>query len=446
MHISRPLAAAILALVAGSARAATVDVTSTTMLQLGQQTRGGSNPLDPDLVTVAPAFEILSISARDVASWNRGSDDLSLFVSTWGSYELSDRRWDAGTTSNLNGDVVTGYAQLHLLSRRLTLRVGREMVRTGVARMLQIDGGEVLAAIPGGFRLQAYAGAPVTQRFRSRGTIRSWNPAGGDLAYGGRLAFAYGFAGYPGRGIELGASANMVEDGGDPVRQEVAADLRFQPIRDLTFTGLAAYSIYDERPSELLARASYSVTRALRVDADVQYTAPDLFLARNSILSVFSAEDRTDIGGAVSYELGHGLGIGAGYHLVVEPGETEGSSDYNGSEAAAHVEWERGGTVAGAEVEYLDALENGYTALRLFGRRDFGRYFAAADVLGHLFREQVNGQDFAVTGTLTAGLELAKGFSAVISGNAGVTPFLEQTYNVMAKLVYNSTYRMREVR
>ena len=28
----------------------------------------------------------------------------------------------------------------------------------------------------------------------------------------------------------------------------------------------------------------------------------------------------------------------------------------------------------------------------------------------------------------------------------GVTPFMEQTYDVMAKLVYNQTYRMREVR
>ncbi len=445
MRISRPLAAAVLALAAAAARAATVDVTSTTMLQLGQQTRGGSNPFDPQLVTVAPAFEILSISARDVASWNK-ADDLSLFVSTWGSYELSDRRWDTGTTSNLNGDVVTGYAQLHLLSRHLTLRVGREMVKTGVARMIQIDGGEALAVLPGGFRIQAYAGSPVTQRFGVRDAIRSWNPVGGDLAYGGRLAFAYGFAGYPGRGIELGASANMVKDGGSPVREEVGADLRFQPYRDLTFSGLAAYSVYDERPSELLARVSYSVTRALRIDADAQYTAPDLFLARNSILSVFSAEDRADFGGAVSYEVRHGLGVGAGYHLVLEPGEAEGSKKYNGTEAAAHVEWEHGATLAGAEVEYLDALDNGYTALRLFGRREFGRFFATADVLGHLFREKVNGQDFAVTGTLTAGVDLAKGFSAVISGNAGVTPFLEQTYNVMAKLAYNSTYRMREVR
>src|SRR5512142_341575 len=179
MRISRPLAAAVLALLAGQARAATVDVTSTTMLQLGQQTRGGSNPFDPELVTVAPAFEILSISARDVSSWNKGLDDVSLFVSTWGSYELSDRRWDAGTTSNLNGDVVTGYLQLHLLSRHLTLRVGREMVRTGVARMIQIDGGEAIVVFPAGFHLQAYAGSPVAQRFGARDVTRSWNPVGG---------------------------------------------------------------------------------------------------------------------------------------------------------------------------------------------------------------------------------------------------------------------------
>ncbi|HEX9051117.1 MAG TPA: hypothetical protein VF841_11350 [Anaeromyxobacter sp.] len=446
MRISRPLAAAVLALAAGQAPAATVDVTSTTMLQLGQQTRGGANPFDPELVTVAPAFEILSISARDVSSWNRGLDDVSLFVSTWGSYELSDRRWDTGTTSNLNGDVVTGYAQLHLLGRHLTLRAGREMVKTGVSRMIQIDGGEAILLLPGGFHVQAYAGSPVTQRFASRDVIRSWNPVGGDLAYGGRLSWAYGLAGYPGRGIEIGASANMVVDGGSPVRQEVGADLRFQPYRDLTFTGLAAYSVYDERPSELLARVSYSVTRALRLDADAQYTAPDLFLARNSILSVFSAEDRSDFGGALSYELGHGLGVGAGYHLVTEPGEEEGSKDFLGSEAAAHVEWERGGALAGAELEYLDGLENGYTALRLFGRKELGRYFATADLMGHLFKHSVNGVDYAVTGTLSAGMELAKGFSAVISGNAGVTPFLEQTYSVMAKLVYNQTYRMREVR
>jgi hypothetical protein len=43
-------------------------------------------------------------------------------------------------------------------------------------------------------------------------------------------------------------------------------------------------------------------------------------------------------------------------------------------------------------------------------------------------------------------VELVKGFSAVIAGTAGTTPFMEQTYSLMAKLVYNASYRSREVR
>ena len=60
--------------------------------------------------------------------------------------------------------------------------------------------------------------------------------------------------------------------------------------------------------------------------------------------------------------------------------------------------------------------------------------------------EKVNGEDAAVTGTLSAGLDLPNGFSAVIAGRAGMTPYLEQTYDVMAKLAYNQTYHLREVR
>lgn len=445
MRTQRPLAVAILALLAGqAARAETVEVTSTTMLQLGQQTRGGSTPLDPDLVTVAPVFEILSITARGVS--NPIADDLAIVVSTWGSYELSDRRWDAGTDSNLTGEVVTGYVQGRVLGRRLMLRLGREHVMTGVARMIHLDGLEAIGRLGGGFRLSAYAGVPVSQRFGSRSTARSWNPTGGDLAFGGRLGWALGFAGIAGRGIELGASANVVQDGGDPVKQEVGADLRFQPAGDFTITGVAAYSTFDQRFSEIAGRAAWSATRRLRLEADARTYAPDLFLARNSILSVFSAEERTDLGGGVTYAVGKGLLAGGSYHVVLEPGETEDESDYMGGEAAARLEWESGPTRAGGEVEYLDALENGYVAVRVFGRRELGRLFAAADVSSHFFKESVNGEDLAVTGTVTAGMDLAKGFSAVVSGRAGMTPFLEQTFDVMAKLVYNSTYRIREVR
>lgn len=456
------VAVAILALAAGRpARADTVDVTSTTMLRVGQETRGGQPLQKPDLDTVAPAFGILSIAARGLR--NPLVDDLAIVVSTWGSYELADRRWDNGTGSSLTGDVVTGYIQGKLFDRRLTLRLGRTHVTTGAARMIQLDGGEAIATLPLGLRLSAYGGSPVSQRFTSRrstcvpngsatnpqtvcGFAHSWNPAGGDLAYGGRVGWSYGFPGLPGRGIDVGVSANFVEDHGDPVRQEAAADVRLQPFATVFVTGFGAYSLYDERTSEVGARVSWTPIRPVRVEADAKHGAPDLLLARNSILSVFSAEERQSYGLGGSYRFGKGLEAGLSYHLDLEPGRNIGDSKYLGHEAEGRLEWERGHTLAGAELLFLDAVENGYFAARLFGRRELGRFFAAVDVFSHLFREKVNGEKTAVTGALTGGVDLTRGFSAVVSGSAGMTPFLEQTYTVMAKLVYNSTYRIREVR
>ncbi|HSD20351.1 MAG TPA: hypothetical protein VLC54_09950 [Anaeromyxobacter sp.] len=443
MRYITPVIALGLALLAGPAvRADTVDVSSTTLLTVGEQTRGGVRGETPELVTVAPAYEILNIAARDVT--NPIARDLQLVISTWGSYELADRRWDNGTSSDVTGDVVTGYLSGRLLDDVLTLRLGRAHVMTGVARMIQLDGGEAIVTLPYGVRFSGYAGVPVSQRFTSRSGVRSWNPVAGDLAYGGRAAWYYAMPGYAGRGLDVGASANVVQNDGDPVRQEVGADFRLQPLaRNLTVSGFGAFSLYDERFSEGNLAVSYTILPPLHLTADWRYTAPDLFLSRSSILSVFSAENRNDFGGGVRYELTKELEVGADYHLAIEPGE---DGDYYGHLAQASLEWERGRTKAGAEVFYLDNLENGYVGGRLFGRQDYGRYFAAADVLGHFFREQINDEDFSISGTLSAGVDLVKGFSAVVAGRAGMNPFLEQTYDVMAKLVYNQTYRIREVR
>lgn len=445
MRISKPLLAAMAVLLAGRASGAeTVDVTSTTFLRVGEQTRGGQPLQAPDLVTVAPVFEILSISARDVA--NPIAEDLAIVLSTWGAWDLADARWDAGASSSLTGDVMTGYLSGKLLDRRVAFRLGRAHVMTGVARMLQLDGGELAISAPFGFRLSGYGGVPVSQRFTTRTALGNWAPAGGDVAYGGRLGWSLAIPGAPGRGLDVGVSANFVEDGSDPVREEVGADLRLAPVRDLVLTAFGSYSLYDERTSEVAVRASWSPNAKLLVEADYRFVAPDLFLARNSILSVFSAEERTEVGGAFTYELGHGLFGGLGYRLLIEPGETEADSDFRGSDAQARLEWHRGTSRAGVELLYLDALDNGYFAGRAFGRRQLGRFFATADVIAHFLRESVNGEDLAVTGALSAGVDLARGFSAVVSASAGVTPFLEQAFDVMAKLAYNATYRAREVK
>jgi hypothetical protein len=433
----------MLALVVSStARADTIDVDSTTLLNVARQTRGGVPGQAFDLATTAPAFEILSITARDIH--NGAVDDLTVVLKTWASYDIQDRRWDNGTTSSLGGDVTTGYVQGKLLGRRLTLRVGRTLVSTGVARSLQLDGGEAIIVLPAGFKLSGYVGAPVTQRFGYRSSTVSWNPVGGDFATGGRLGWSLALPGGPGRGLDVGASINMVEDHGDPVRQEVGVDARVAPIDRLVLSGFGAYSLYDARTSEASVRAAITATRKLLVDLDYRFVAPDLLLARNSILSVFSAEERQTLGGGVTYRVSRAVKVGGSYHAVIEPARTSGNTV--GNEADARAEWERGVTMLGVEGFFLDAVDNGYTGGRVYGRRELGRAFATADVLLHVFREKVNGQDSAVTGSLTVGYELLHGLAAAVSGRAGVTPFMEQTFEVMAKLVYNQTYRKTEVR
>jgi hypothetical protein len=85
-------------------------------------------------------------------------------------------------------------------------------------------------------------------------------------------------------------------------------------------------------------------------------------------------------------------------------------------------------------------------AFRAYGSHRIGRIFGAADLIGHFLREPVNGEEVAVTGTLTGGMALGGGWSAAVAGRAGMNPFFEQQYDATVKLVYNQTYTVREVR
>ena len=437
-------AVSIAALAPALAGAETIDVDSTTLLNLASQTRGGVPGQRFDLANTATAFEILSLSARDVKTGV--ADDVGFVLKAWGAYDIADRRWDAGTPSSFNADLVTAYAQGRLLDRHLTLRLGRIETAAGTARMIQIDGGQAVVLLPAGFQVSGYAGSPVAQRFATRSGPLSWNPVGGDLATGGRLGWSLALPGAPGRGIDLGASVNYVTDAGNPVREEVGADARVKLWEPLVVSASGAYSVYDSRLAEIVAQAGWTIAKPVLVEADYRFVAPDLLLARNSILSVFSASDRQIFGGGVTWFVSRALKVAGYYHVQLEPGATEDAAKYVGSDATARVEWQRGPSTLGAEAYYLDAFENGYTGGRIFGRRDCGRAFATADVLAYFFRDKVNGQSSAVTGSLSLGYELLRGLSAVASGQAGVTPYMEQTYEFMAKLVYGATYRKSEVR
>ncbi len=464
----RTFAAALVLASAAVARAEVIDASATTVVTAGQQLRGALPGVTPGLDTVAPVYELISLQAHDLR--NPLFQNLEVVVAGWASYDTADRRWNSGSTDNFTGDLTAGYVRGQLFSRALTLRLGRAYVAAGAGRMLQLDGGDLLLRLPGGLSLSAFGGAPVAQRFRTRAGEQSWNPAGGDLAYGGRLGWTLPLPGVYGRGLDIGASYVEVTDakltvkdptdpaglrtftdgGGNVVRQDAGLDFRLQPGAALVLTASGTYALAAGRVAELNAAALWTASERVFVTADFKRLAPDLFLSQNSILSVFTDRERTDLGGGVRWQATQATSLGADYHVLVEP-TGEGGKTELGHEAAARAEWEAGHSRLGAELSYLVAGalgtgQNGYVGGRVFGRRDLGRAFVTGDVQLHSFKQEINGTKLAVQGTLSAGYALAGGWSAVVAGRAGVTPFLEQQADLLVKLVYNQTYRVREVK
>src|SRR6266498_2636529 len=115
-------------------RADTVQASSTTMLLGRQDFRDGS------LQTAVPLYELLNLNASGVKT---PYADFEIALSTWGSADLADVRfWQNGAQvgDHFTGDVNVGFVRADFLHRTFSLRLGRQVVADGNARMVQIDG------------------------------------------------------------------------------------------------------------------------------------------------------------------------------------------------------------------------------------------------------------------------------------------------------------------
>lgn len=434
-------AAVVAALVLAStgARADTVDVSSTTMLMWQKDFRLPASTNTSQLVelrSVVPLLEILNVSARDIR--NPVAEHLQLELSTWGGVELADHRWQPGPSlsSDFSGDLDVAYLKGDLLSQRLTLRLGRQHVVEGNARMLHVDGVEAVVRLPENFGISGYFGKPVASRFDAVGTDRTTNATRGDYAGGGRVSYAYpGWA-------EGGVSFAWAIDHGNLSRQDLGGDLRVTPYRALTFNGFVDYSLYEARVAEGNVMATWQLWRRLSFSADYRHLEPDLFLPRDSILAVFSNSKQNDLGGSLHLTVPClAGGLDADYHALLEPAGTGHDARLKGT---AHPYGPY--ITVGAELRYLHNPDNGYSEARLFGGHQMGRVAFTLDLQGFYFESLVNDHRTSLLATATAGYDLGDGFRAQVSGGGGYTPFVSDQFEVMAKLVYNQTYHLREVR
>ncbi len=418
-------------------RGDTVDASSTTMLIMRDQARAGNS------YGFAPAYEILSVSARDIK--NPLADNLQLVFSGWTAASIGNNLvWYDVTPPKhrVFGDVDLAFAQGDLLNRIVQLRVGRQIVAGGVTGMLQLDGANVLIRLPYGLGVSAYVGSPVSQRFDARGTETTFNPQRGSFALGGRAYWTL-----PPWG-EIGASVVDIKDRGDPSRQQIGADLRLNPYRPLTLLANTNYDFYERRWAETNLIGQFQLLPKLLVNADYRHVEPDLFLPRDSILAVFSVDRRNEFGGGGQYGPWNMVTFVADYHYLKE-------ESGNGHRANGRATWRPSTAMAlGAEIGFLSLytnpsgsyLNNGYYLARVFGSRRIDKFTGTLDLQDYAFQQKVNGERNSFTATATLAYTIGWGWAVLASASGGETPYYKSRFDVMGKVAYNQSYQMGEVR
>ncbi len=420
--------ALLLVAAAAPAGADTIDATSTTLLA------GHADERDGRTYTVVPAYEMVSLLASDLQV--PYVDDLRIQLSGWGMAAFGTpgdnqdnckfANASLGDNACVSGDLDLGYIEGKLAHRRITVRIGRQFITGGAARMTQMDGLDAEVKLYRGLGLQAYGGVPVTPRFST---------SRGDALAGGRLFYRQSVT------TEAGASAIYVLGQGVAAREDAALDARWSPIRQLTFTGYWLYSLYEMRTAEGTAAITAQPWRIFDITAEFRRVAPDLFLPRNSILSVFAQETRDEAGVWFSVTPRPRVRLYGDYHLVLDDSGTGHQGGVKASIGTGNQ-----GTV-GAETRVVHLPDKGYLEGRVYGIQRLGdKISVTLDVDGLLLERALNGQDWSLTATATVGWDFSPGWHAVLTAMGDVDPFVNGRLEAMAKLVYNYSTRFHEVK
>lgn len=410
------LAAALLGLPAAQARADVVDASATTLLQ------GRQDPRDAAVHTVVPAFELVSINARDIK--NPVFDDLNIVLSGWGGLTFGDP-----VDKELgSGDLDLGYVEGTAFKRRLKLRLGRQLVIGGAAQVMPLDGADVTVMPLEKLGVTLYGGQVVVPRF----ALPRGNAVGGARAFY-RLTYE----------TEFGASFIDVLEDGLQARRDVALDARYAPLNTLWFTGYGAMSTLEKRLSEANLTATWQPVALVQVTGDWARTAPDLFIPRSSIFSVFAEETHSEGGGSLTVNPVRALTLLGDYHAIKD-------DDGWGHRARGRVAYDFGvlrRSTLGVEGRLLRIPVNGYVEARVYGIQHLGqKLLATADADLYHFRDPVNGQKDSYYATLTLAYDFAPDWRAALTGGLGETPYLSRATQVIARLVWNPTFTFREVK
>jgi hypothetical protein len=400
------IVAAILALTVGHAQAADVSVYSNTLVG------GRPDVVDGQVKTVAPLYQLVGVRAKNIEV--RGFDEFGVAVDAWGGLTLPNSPQGIAA-----GDVNLALVEGKAFKKRLTLRIGRQFVVGGVARAMFFDGlyAEYRSQI--GLGLSAFVGIPVDRRFA--------NFISGDFVVGTRAFFA------PTINTEVGASfINMLQRGA-LARQDAGLDLRWKPLRQLSVSGAFVWSIADARMAEFDIGPRWAPSDNVEVLLNYRRTAPDLFLSRSSIFTVFADTSRDDAGGNITWQATRALSLFADARALWINGEL-------GMDASGRVQlrpFRSPATTLTAQYHRLQIPSNGYHQARIGARHTLPSGFGlSVDFETYVLDQPVRGQTLSFSGSATATYNISKSWFIGATLFAATTPTFESRYEAVAKLTW----------
>jgi len=404
-------------LAAAPASGTTLSATSTTLVA------GRADPRDGTLHTVVPFLELVTLRAYDFGS--PSIENAEVVLSGWGELVAGDPR----DGKKGLGDLDLAYGEGSILKRRLFARVGRQFVVPGAASLLHLDGANATLNIIHGIGISGFAGAPVSPRF---------GYDYGDFAAGARAFYR------PRIETELGLSYVFMYGHETILRRDLGFDGRARLLPGLSLMSYVRYAVTEKRIVDGNLALHYQILPDLEVAAVARRSAPDLFLPRYSIFSVFSEETRDEWGGFAYYRPVRWLDISADFYQF----HNEAGTGYNTSGRVTGDLGRRGWHRFGVEGRKLmvpsdgfQSRDGGYLMGRVFGVERFTTKLSAIlDVSYYHFDNDLNGYPRSVSASGSIGWDFAPSWRAVVTGVLSETPFASHQIETLAKLVYNGRY------
>jgi hypothetical protein len=340
--------------------------------------------------TVLPVYQYVMLQARDLDIVKR-QVGFDMEAAAWWRAELGS----AAGEPPIDGDVQT--ANIGYRHGPITLRFGRQHVAGGAARYARFDGLLLAAELGSGFDATAYGGLTVLPRWNARKTYTYLGAAADSdlkdpaLSLDKRARGAYWLGGarlgWAAERLRAGISFHEQHEAGGLSRRTLTFDETTELSATLSAGATASAEVEAQRISEARVWVDAAPTTQLNLSLEGLHAEPALFLSRQSVLSVFSADAYDEAGARAVERPNDRISLEGGAWLELYTGSRPGAR----GELAVRTLVDRAGATF-VRVAYARVLtpDNGYHSLRSsLTRRFVTRLSGTLEAYAYLYDQAI---------------------------------------------------------